>query len=102
MRTLVLVVALLGLCAQAEAQSPKSRSGSRSGWSEEYPRSLRQAAARRRFEIQRHNHAQAEAQRLVSQGLGMLARPADPWNVPMQQPGYYSRSYYRPARRFGW
>lgn len=35
-----------------------------------------QARARRQAEIRRHNAAQAEAQRLVAQGLNMVSRPA--------------------------
>ena len=62
-----------------------SAQGQESGrWSSRYQDTLRRAAVRermrRRVEIQRSNYAQAEAIRMVSQGLGMLTRPSDPWN----------------------
>lgn len=66
-------------------------------WSEEYKQNLRDAVLRRRAEVQRHNFAQAEAVRLVTQGLGALSRPSDPWNVPRRPP---PRTYYRPSYRY--
>lgn len=67
-------------------------------YSDEYKQILRDAAQRRHQEVVRHNYAQQQAVQMVTQGLQMLARPSDPWNVPRRSYQPYRAPYGTPNR----
>jgi hypothetical protein len=82
----LVVVLLLGLNAQAIAQTQQQKA---------YAARIREARTR--------NYAQQEAIRLLfgPQGIPALTRPSDPWNY--NRPRYYpsrSNSYVNPPRRY--
>jgi len=78
MKKLILVI-VLGLTNIAHGQSKKE-------FSPEYKANLQKEIQRRHEEIRRRNASQAEALRLVTQGLNMLSRPAEPWRMPYYRP----------------